>query len=124
MRDQPDRFISGVGGTGSGTGLVGAGLLVGPDTTLGKILLLISPATSVIVGTTLYYLHVSLNRWLESRAAAAARPTLERAINNPLVPEEDKARFRNQLAIFEEGVIAREMERVRLIGTVPRRESP
>jgi hypothetical protein len=124
MRDQPDRFISGVGGTGSGTGLVGAGLLVGPDTTLGKILLLISPATSVIVGTTLYYLHVSLNRWLESRAAAAARQTLERAINNPLVPEEDKARFRNQLAIFEEGVIAREMERVRLIGTVPRRESP
>jgi hypothetical protein len=70
MSAEPDRFISGLGGTGSGTGLVRAGLLLGPETTVGKILLFISPVTSVIAGSTLYYLHVSLNRWFESRPAA------------------------------------------------------
>jgi hypothetical protein len=82
---------------------VGAGFEAGTDTTLGKILILISPATSVLVGSVVFYAHVSLNRWLESRAATRARKTLERAINNPNLPEDHKEDFRRQLAEFEQG---------------------
>jgi hypothetical protein len=77
-RKDPGRTMSGVGGTGSGTGLVGLGFGVGPDTTAGKLLMLVAPATSIVVGGGLFYLHVSVNRWMETRAAGSARATLER----------------------------------------------
>jgi hypothetical protein len=120
-RKDPGRTMSGVGGTGSGTGLVGLGFGVGPDTTAGKLLMLVAPATSIVVGGGLFYLHVSVNRWMETRAAGSARATLERAIKNPEIPEEDKKKeFRKQLAEFEKGVVARELERVEALGAVPK----
>ena len=64
------RVIAGVGGTSTGTMLVGGGLLAGPETTIGKILLLLSPATSILAGSLFFYLHMSINRWLEDREAA------------------------------------------------------
>jgi hypothetical protein len=117
---QPDRVVSGVGGTGSGTGLAGAGLYgFGPETTLGKALILASPVTSVLAGSLLFYAHVSLSRWLENRAATRARKTIERAINNENLPEAERDKFRTDLAKFERGVVARELERVEAIGAVP-----
>jgi hypothetical protein len=116
---EPDRLISGIGGTGSGTGLVGAGLTVGPETNLGRILLFVSPVTSVVVGSVFFHLHMNLNRWFETRAAGRARRALEEAISSPHLPEEAKARFRLQLVQFEESVVARELERVRLISALP-----
>lgn len=74
---------------------------------------------SVVVTSGLYYMHLSVNRWLENRAADRARKTLDRAINSPNVPEAEKEKFRKQLAEFEQGVVARELERVQLVGSPP-----
>src|SRR4051812_17270270 len=91
---EPDRLASGVGGTGAGTAVAGSGLVVGPETTIGKVLLLISPATSVVAGTLLFYAHMNLRRWLEDREADRARARLREALDNPNVPEAKKALFR------------------------------
>jgi hypothetical protein len=115
----PDRVMSGLGGTGTGTIFAGGGLQVGPETTIGRVLLLISPATSVVAGSLLFYLHVSVNRWLEDREARRARMTLERALDNPQVPEVDKEEFRQLLVGFERDRITRELKRVGAVGTVP-----
>jgi hypothetical protein len=116
---QPDRVISGLGGTGTGTMMAGGGLQAGPETTLGKVLLLMSPATSVVAGSLLLYLHMTVNRWLEDREADRARGKLRRALDDPHVPEPDKEEFRRLLAGFERSQIERELERVRAIGRVP-----
>lgn len=115
-RDGPDRVVAGVGGAGTGTAAAGGGLLVGPETTLGKILLLASPATTAIVTSLLYYLHVWVNNWFEDRVAARARVALQRAIANPDIEETDKQEFRSQLASFERTRIVRGIERVEAVG--------
>jgi hypothetical protein len=110
---------SGVGGTGAGTAVAGGGLLVGPDTTFGKVLLLLSPATSVLAGTLLFYAHMNLRRWLEDREADRARGRLREALHDPDVPEDKKAAFRQLLGEFEHETITRGLERARNIGQVP-----
>ncbi len=112
----PDRVVAGVGGAGTGTATAGGGLIVGPETTLGKVLLLASPAMTAVMTSALYYLHVSINRWFEDREAARARLTLQRAIANPDIPEPDKQEFREQLASFERTRIVRGIERVEAVG--------
>ena len=108
----------GVTGTGVGTAQVGGGLEVGTDTTLGKILVLASPLTSVVVGGLTVYLQASWGRYLEARQAAKARKTLQRAIDNDRLPDADRERFRQLLADLEHGVVARDLERVGLVGTI------
>lgn len=83
---------------------------------LGRVLLLASPALTAIVTGTFYYLHVAINRWFEDREAARARATLQKAIEDPNVPEKDKQEFRGLLADFERTQIVRDIERVRVVG--------
>jgi hypothetical protein len=72
---------------------------------------------AVIASSMIFYMHVSLQRWLEVRAAKRARQTLRTAIDDPRMPETQKNNFRDQLAEFEQGVVARDLERVKLIGS-------
>jgi hypothetical protein len=111
----PDRVVAGVGGAGTGTAAAGGGLIVGPETTLGKILLLASPVMTAVVTSALYYLHVSVNRWFEDREASRARATLQKAIANPDIPDTDKEEFRELLANFERTQIVRVIERVEAV---------
>jgi hypothetical protein len=119
----PGRVVAGVGGTSTGTAVVGLGLLSGPETTLGRVLLLASPATSVVTGSLFYYLHLTLNRWLEDREATRARETLKRALDDPDVPDDDKVEFRKLLANHHRGRILRQFARVDALGDVPERSA-
>lgn len=111
-RGLPDRVLSCVGGSGTGTMLAGTGLQAGPDTTLGTLLLLASPATSVLAAGALFYLHLMVNRWIEDREAERARAMLARAIDDPHVLESEKEDFRRLLARFERDQIEHELRRV------------
>lgn len=119
--DDPGRAMSGIGGGSTGTAVAGAGLQVGPETTLGKILLLASPATSVVAGQLFFYLHVNVNRWLEDRQARRARSLLKQALDDPDVPDEVKREYRELLGGHYRDRITREMARVTAIGHIPDR---
>lgn len=117
--DGPSRVPSGVGGTSAGVVLAGGGLEVGADTTVGKILLLLSPATSVVVGSLLFYLRIELGRYQEGRMVAKARRTLVDAIDNPRYTEPEREYFRKVLLQLDRTVVSRQLERVQAVGAVP-----
>lgn len=112
VRELPDRALSCLGAGGTGTILAGAGLQAGSDTTLGKVLLLASPATSVAAASALFLWHMMINRWLEDREAERARTIIARALDDPHVPASEKRDFRRLLARFERDQIERELRRV------------
>lgn len=121
--EQPDRMMSGLGGTGTGTGLAGVGLSIGADEALGQALLLVSPAAAIVCSGLLFYMHLAVHRWLEDREANRARATLKRALEDDDVPEADKEEFRSLLARHHRDRIARGFDRVNIVSRLADRQS-
>jgi hypothetical protein len=96
--------------------VAGAGLGIGPDTTIGKVLLLMSPATSVVSGACLFFAHARVRRWLEDKEAEQARADLKMALEDPDVSEEDKQEFKRLLSGYHRDRIERQLRRVRSAG--------
>lgn len=86
------------GGALTGLGSASGGLTVGPETTLGKLLILASPLTTLLADYAVVQGREALARWEERRPFRRARKTLKRGIKDPDTPEARKAIYREQLA--------------------------
>jgi hypothetical protein len=95
-----------------GLGSAGGGLTVGPETLLGKILILASPITSVLIDYAVIQGRASMRQWEQQRPIRQARKTLKRAIEDPHTPEERKAIYRQQLADLHDVAIAQQLARL------------
>ena len=115
----PNSTRAGIGGVGGGTGLVAVAQTIGPGTTVGEILLYVAPFASFVVGSVLYYMEIQASRYLERRAVSGARKTLVRQLDSPHTTEEHKAKIRKLLERLEESVATAELERVKLMDTLP-----
>ena len=95
-----------------GLGSAGGGLTIGPETALGKVLILASPLTSVFVDYAVVQGSASVRRWDEQRPIRQARRTLKKAINDRDTPEERRAVYREQLADLHDVAIGEELARL------------
>lgn len=95
-----------------GIGSAGGGLTIGPETLLGKVLILASPLTSVFVDYAVIQGSASMRQWDQQRPIRQARRTLRRAIKDPHAPEERKALYRQQLADLHDVAIAEQLARL------------
>jgi hypothetical protein len=86
---------------------------------VGEILLYVAPFASFVVGSVLYYMEIQASRYLERRAVSGARKTLVRQLDSPHTTEEHKAKIRKLLERLEESVATAELERVKLMDTLP-----
>lgn len=107
------RVPAGISGTSAGTALSGGSLGVGPESTLGKVMLLVSPLTSVVVGSLFFYLQAELARYLEARMVSKARTTVENALDNPRYTETEHEHFRGVLLDVDTLAITRRLEWIR-----------
>jgi hypothetical protein len=83
------------------------------ESTLGKVMLLLSPLTSVVVGSLFFYLQAGFARYLEARRVAKARTTVESALDNPRYTETEREHFREVLLRVDTLAIARRLEWIR-----------
>ena len=102
------RASGGLIGVGSATG----GLVVGPETLLGKILIIASPVTSVSIDYAVIRGRATLERWEEDEPIRRLRRRLKRAIRDRHTPEDRKVLYRRQLADLHDAAIAREFARI------------
>jgi hypothetical protein len=121
VRAKPNRAKATVGGVGSGTGLVAIANAIGPTTTMGAILLYLSPSVAYITGAVLYYIDVQTSRFLQRRMVNSARKTLTRQMQDPAMSTQYKARIRRKLEELEETVADAEVARVKSMGELPER---
>ena len=115
MSDEPSAQVrSGARASGGlvGLGSAGGGLTIGPETTLGKVLILASPVTSVLVDYTVIQGRQWLARWEQQRPIRIARRTLKTAIKDPDTPENRKALYREKLADLHDHAIAQQLQQL------------
>ncbi|MEU6741562.1 hypothetical protein [Streptosporangium sandarakinum] len=89
---------------------------IGSDTTLGALILYLTPAASFVIGSALYYMQVQASRYMERRLVKNAMKTLQAQLDNPLTSEEHKARIRKLLEEAERHVANAEVQRIKQLG--------
>ncbi len=97
------------GGALTGLGSAGGGLTIGPETLLGKLLILASPFTTVLVDYAVIQGQAALERWENDRPIRRARRTLKRAIKDQHMPEQRRALYREQLADLQDAEVAQQL---------------
>ena len=94
-----------------GLGSAGSGLTVGPETLLGKILILASPVTSVLVDYAVIHGSATLRHRSQQRLIRQARRTLEEGIKAPETTDERRDEYQHILAELKDREIARSVAR-------------
>lgn len=82
---------------------------MGPETLLGKALILASPFTTVLVDYALSQARASLDRWESARPLRRARRTLQKGIKDPHIPDERRQVYRAQLADLRDAEVAQQL---------------
>jgi hypothetical protein len=115
----PSPARAGIGGVGSGTGVIAIAQTVGLHTPFGAFLAYIAPAITVIGGAALYYLEVQASQYLEQRSVNSAKKTLEHQLDNPRTSDSHKREIRKMLEELEKIEASIKLDRVKLIHIVP-----
>jgi hypothetical protein len=105
---------AGVGGVGSGTGIVAIAQAVGVHSIIGQILIYAAPAVSVIAGTLVGQLSLEAELYIERWQSNRARKILEQQLRCPHTSDDHKAKIRRSLEELDRSVVASELARIRL----------
>jgi hypothetical protein len=104
------------GGVLTGLGSAGGGLAIGPDTVIGKVLILVSPIASVVVDYAVIQIRASLERWEALRPVRQARRTLKAGIKDSDIPEDRKVVYRERLADLKEAQVDWQLDQLAAAG--------
>jgi hypothetical protein len=115
----PSRTRAGIGGVGTGTGIIAIAQAIGSHTILGQALTYCAPAITLVGWTALYFLEVQASRYQWQRAVNSARKTLERHLDNPRTSAAHKKEIQRMLEQLEKTEASRKLDRVKLTHVLP-----
>ena len=115
MSDSTGSVAGRAGGALTGVGSASGGLVIGPDTVAGKVLIIASPLVSLLVDYAAVQTRAALGRWEALRPLRQAKRTLKAAIKDPHVTEEHKASYRERLAELHDVQIDSAVARARAV---------